>query len=152
MRKYTIIVLAFIALVSLFSSCKKDETQAKILANPVAPELTMVPDLVLKRVEASKVLQFVGSEADFGFVASVTYYLEADFAGNNFAHPIAIVSGIVDTFNIKVTDLNAILIRTLPLDQTTPMELRVRAALTIEASGAQPMYAISPVKAVSITT
>jgi hypothetical protein len=152
MRNYIIIFLAFIGLVSLFSACEKDETKAILLTGPIAPAITTVPDLVLKRVEASKSLQIIGTKADFGFQSSVTYNLEADLAGNKFANPIVIASNRVDTFNISVTDLNNILIKTLPLDKTSAMELRIRAALTIEASGANPIVAISDVKAVSITT
>jgi len=152
MRKYTLIVLAFVGLISLFSSCEKDETRATMLANPIAPTLTTVPDLVLKRVEATKQLQFVGTSADFGFQSSVTYNLEADKAGNQFKTPILIGSGKTPTFNTTVTALNSILIASLPLDQTIAMEFRIRAALTIEASGAKPIVAISPVKAVSVTT
>lgn len=152
MRKYTLILLAFIALVNLFTSCEKDETKATMLASPIAPTLTTVPDLVLKRLEAAKQLQFSGTKADFGFQSSVTYNLEADLAGNNFGNPISIASGKVDTFNISVTNLNSLLIQTLPLDITTAMELRVRAVLTIEASGAKPVVATSATKAVSITT
>jgi hypothetical protein len=152
MRKYTLILLAFIGLISLFSSCEKDETKATMLATPIAPTLTTVPTLVLKRAEATKILQFVGTKADFGFQSSVTYNLEADVAGNQFKSPISIASYKADTFNISVTSLNSILIATLPLDQTTAMELRVRAVLTLEASGAKPIVATSPVKAVSITT
>lgn len=152
MRNYIIIFLALIGMVSLVSSCKKEETRAILLASPTAPVITTVPDLLLKRLEASKSLQFIGTKADFGFQSSVTYNLEADLVGNQFKNPIAIASGRVDTFNISVTDLNSILIKTLPLDKTSAMELRVRAALTIEASGANPIVAISEVKAVSITT
>ena len=152
MRNYIFIFLAFIGLMNLFSSCEKDETKATMLTNPVAPVIITVPDLVLKRLEASKILQFTGTKAEFGFASSVTYYLEADIAGNQFKTPIAIASGRVDTFKISVTDLNTILIRTLPVDKTTAMELRVRAALTIEASGATPIAAISEAKAVSVTT
>jgi len=152
MRNYIFIFLAFIGLMNLFSSCEKDETKAIMLSSPVAPVITTVPDLVLKRLDASKLLQFNGTKADFGFASSVTYNLEADIAGNQFKNPIAIASGRVDTFKISVNDLNTILIKTLPLDKTTAMELRVRAALTIEASGAKPIVAISEAKAVNITT
>jgi hypothetical protein len=152
MRKYTLILLAFIGLISLFSSCEKDETKATLLDTPIAPTISTVPDLVLKRAEASKSLQFIGTAADFGFPSSVTYNLEADKAGNQFKNPIAIAANKVDTFNISVTDLNSILIQKLPLDETSAMELRVRAVLTIEASGAKPIVAISASKAVSITT
>jgi starch-binding outer membrane protein SusE/F len=152
MRKYIIIFLAFIGLVNLFSACEKDETKATMLASPTAPVITTVPDLVLKRSEASKSLQFVGTKADFGFQSSVTYFLEADLAGNQFKKPIAIASSKDDTFTISVTDLNNILIKTLPLDKTSAVELRIRASLTIEASGAAPIAAISEVKAVSVTT
>jgi hypothetical protein len=152
MRKYTLILLAFVGLISLFSSCEKDETKATLMETPSAPSITKVPDLVLKRVEASKMLQFVGTQADFGFSSSVTYNLEADKAGNQFKNPIAIAANKVDTFNISVTDLNSMLIQRFPLDETSAMELRVRAVLTIEASGAKPIFAISALKAVSITT
>ena len=152
MRKYIIIFLAFIGLVNLFSACEKDETKATMLANPIAPEITTVPDLVLKRTEASKSLQFVGTKADFGFQGSVIYYLEADLAGNQFKKPIAITSSKDDTFTISVTDLNTILIKTLPLDKTSAIELRVRASLAVEASGASPIVTTSASKAVSVTT
>ncbi len=152
MRNYIIIFLAIIGLVNLFSACEKDETKAIMLASPIAPVITTVPDLVLKRLEASKSLEFIGTKADFGFQSSVTYNLEADLAGNQFKNPIAIASGRVDTFKISVTGLNTILIKTLPLDKTSAMELRVRAVLTIEASGATPIVAVSDAKAVSVTT
>lgn len=152
MRKYIIIFLAFIGLVNLFSACEKDETKATMLASPIAPVITTVPELTLKRSEASKSLQFVGTKADFGFQSSVTYFLEADLAGNQFKKPIAIASSKDNTFTISVTDLNSILIKTLPLDKASAMELRVKASLTIEASGATPIVAISEVKAVNITT
>ncbi len=152
MKNYIFIFLAFIGLINFFTSCEKDETKTIMLANPVAPELTTVPELVLKRVDASKPLQFIGTKADFGFSSSVTYNLEADLAGNQFANPIVIASGKVDTFNISTTDLNSILIKTLPLDKISAMELRVRAILTVEASGANSIVANSEPKAVSITT
>ncbi len=152
MRKYIIIFLAFIGLVNLFSACKKDETKATMLASPTAPVFTTVPELVLKRSEASKSLQFVGTKADFGFQSSVTYFLEADLAGNQFKKPISIASSTDDTYTISVTDLNTILIKTLPLDKTTAMEFRIKASLTVEASGATPIVAISETKAVSVTT
>lgn len=123
-----------------------------MLANPIAPTLSTVPDLVLKRAEAGKMLQFIGTKADFGFSSSVTYNLEADKVGNEFKDPIVIGSNKVDTFNISVTSLNSILIAKLPLDATIPMEFRVRAELTIEASGATPIDLISAVKPVSVTT
>jgi len=152
MRKYIFVLIALTGLLNLFSSCEKDETKAVMLASPVSPVITTVPDLVLKRADASKPLQIVGTKADFGFASSVTYNLEADVAGNQFSNPILIATNKVDTFNISVTELNSILINTLPLDQTTAMELRVRAVLTVEASGAQPIVSISEPKAVSITT
>lgn len=150
--KNKIILIAFIGLVGLFSSCTKDEPKATMLANPVAPTITTVPDLVLKRANASNPLKFIGTQADFGFPSSVTYNLEADKAGNTFKDPILIATNKVDTFNISVTSLNSILITKLPLDATVAMELRIRAVLTIEASGAKPIVATSATKAVSITT
>ena len=152
MKKYIIIFLSFIGLVSLFSACEKDETKATMLASPTAPVITTVPDLVLKRSEASKSLQFAGTKADFGFQSSITYFLEADLAGNQFKNPISIAKSTDDTFTISVTDLNTTLIKTLPLDKTSAMEFRVRASLTVEASGATPIVAISAAKAVSVTT
>lgn len=152
MRNHLFICFAFLGLMNLFTSCEKDETKETMLANPKAPVITTVPDLVLKRPEASKLLEFSGTKADFGFASSVTYNLEADLAGNGFKNPIVISSSRVDTFEISVSDLNTLLIKTLPVDETLAMEFRVRAALIIEASGAQPIAAISEAKAVSVTT
>jgi hypothetical protein len=152
MKKYIFILLAFIGSISLFSSCEKDETKATKLPFPIGPELTSVPDLTLKRAEATKAIQIIGTAGDFGFKSSVTYYLEADRAGNSFNNPIVLASAKVDTFNLTVTQLNTMLIKTLPLDKTLAMELRVRASLTVEASGALPIVASSNFKPVSITT
>lgn len=153
MRKYKYIFFALMGLISLFSSCKKDETKTVIKEHPTAPSLTMIPDLVLKRAEASRILQFAGTAADFGFSNSVTYYLEADKAGNQFLNPIIVASNTRrDSINISASDLNTLLIRTLPFDTTIAMQLRIRSSLAVETSNPTPIVVISEPVDVNIST
>jgi starch-binding outer membrane protein SusE/F len=152
MRKYIYILLAFVGLISLLSSCKKDETKTVLKENPVPPSLTTVPNLKLERVNSANVLQFVGTEADFGFTASTTYYLEVDLAGNNFQKAVSITSHSTDTFNISVDAMNAILIRNYTADSTYAVQFRVRASLLVENSNPKPILAISDPVDVNVTT
>lgn len=151
--------LLFVGLFSFLISCEKDGIQVVMLANPVAPTLKTTPDLTLKRAEGTKVLTFVGTPVDPGFRASANYFLEVCAAGTNFTDPVTIISGIQDTLlKITVSELNGILLKKFPADQTTSVDLRIRSVLVVDAGTGAPGTSTKPFvyssasKNVSITT
>ena len=154
MKKFIIIYLIFIGLISFLSSCKKDETKAVMLANPVAPTITTMPNLTLQRTHASDSIIFIGSNVDPGFKASSNYFLEADTAGNQFKNPIILASGIDGSeFKFTVSSLDALLIKKFPLDAISSIDFRLRSVLVADAgTGANPIVSISDTKTAAVTT
>ena len=139
MKKNLIIYLIFIGLTALFAGCEKDGEMVTMLSNPVAPTLTTVPDLTLQRTNGTQMLEFVGTPVDPGFQASATYYLEACATGTAFANPVTMWSGTqCKSMKITVSDLNGILIKKFPADATTPLDLRLRAVLVVDAGTGAP--------------
>lgn len=112
MKKKLFIYLTIIGLTGLFTSCEKDGEKVIMSANPVAPTLTTVPNLILERVNGTQVLEFKGTPVDPGFQASATYILEACAEGNNFADPVTVWSGThCESIKLTVSDLNGTLLR-----------------------------------------
>jgi starch-binding outer membrane protein SusE/F len=158
MNKNSILYLTFIGLLGLFVSCEKDEVQVVMLDNPVAPELVTVPDLTLQRVNGTNTLEFAGTPVDPGFQASANYFLEVAETGTNFANPVTIISDVqVNSLKITVSDLNGILLKKFPADETTSADLRIRSVLVVDAgtgapgTGTNPFEYMSAVKTVNIT-
>ena len=153
MKKNIILYLTFVGLISLLSSCKKDETKVVMLTNPVAPTIKTMPDLTLLRVNGTNTLKFVGTPVDPGFTASATYFLEACAAGTDFADALTISSGVQDTaFNITVSDLNGIFLKKFPSDQASSIDFRIRCVLTADAGTGVAAYTYSSdVKTASVT-
>ncbi len=143
MNKKLIIYLTIIGLIGLLSGCKKDGTTVTMKMNPVAPTIKTMPDLTLLRSNAANVLEFVGTPVDPGFRASANYYLEA--SGNNFADAAVIYSGVQDTtIKITVGDLNGILLKYFPSDQTSSIDFRIRAVLVVDAGTGAPGTGTDP--------
>ena len=139
MKKNLLILLTFIGLTAIFTACEKDGEMIKMASNPVAPTLTTVPDLTLQRPNGTQVLEFVGTPVDPGFQASATYYLEACAAGTAFAEPVTLWSGVqCKSMKITVSDLNGILLKKFPADASTPLDLRLRAVLVVDAGTGAP--------------
>ncbi len=158
MNKKLIIYLTIIGLIGLMSGCKKDGTVVTMKMNPVAPTIKTMPDLTLLRSNAANVLEFAGTPVDPGFRASANYYLEASLSGTNFADAAVIYSGIQDTaIKITVGDLNGILLKYFPADQTSSLDFRIRAVLVVDAgtgapgTGTQPFEYSSPVQSAAVT-
>lgn len=152
MSKKLIIYLAFIGLVGLLFSCEKDETKVIMSASPVAPTLTTVPDLTLQRNNGTNMLEFVGTAVDPGFVASANYFLEACASGNKFASTVSLISGTNPaSMKISVSDLNGILIKSFPTDETTAIDIRLRSVLVVDAGTGAPGTSSAPFEYVSAT-
>jgi len=133
-----LIYLTFIGLLGLLFSCKEDGDQVYILDNPVAPTIASMPDLTLERNNGTNTLEFIGTDVDPGFVASVKYFLEACATGNAFANVISIQSAITPSFSITVSDLNGVLLKSFPADEVSSVDFRIRARLVVDAGTGAP--------------
>jgi starch-binding outer membrane protein SusE/F len=151
MNKKIFIYLTFIGLIGLLFSCEKDETKAVLLDNPIAPTITVMPDLALKRVNGTNMLEFVGTPVDVGFQASVTYYLEACLSGNNFQNAVTMKSEKQDTsMRISVSDLNGIFLTKFPADQVSSIDVRIRSVLSLSSGTGSFVYS-SAIRTVNAT-
>lgn len=153
MKKNSIIYLTFIGLIGLLSSCEKDGTNVVISDPVVKPTIVTMPNLTLLRANGSSTLKFVGAPVDPGFVASVTYYLEACASGNKFVNVIPIVSASQDTaMKITVSDLNGILLKKFLADQASQVDFRIRAVLVRDAGTGVPVLSYaSDAKTAAVT-
>lgn len=150
MKKYIYIV--FIGLFGLLSSCEKDGEQVVMLENPIAPTLVTIPDLTLERNNGTQTLEFVGTPVDPGFTASAKYFLEACASGNNFTDAVLILSDVqASSFKITVSDLNGLLLKKLPADETSSADFRIRAVLVTDAgTGVQTYEYVSATSTASV--
>lgn len=153
MRKNLFIYIALLGFVALFSNCEKDGDEVTILANPVAPALTQMPDLALERSRGAEMLTFQGRNVDVGFAASATYFLEACAAGNNFENVISLFSGSdASSIEIAVSSLNEVMLKTFPEDQASSVDFRLRAVLIADAgTGVEDLEYISETVNASVT-
>ena len=108
-------------------------------ANPIAPEITSMPNLTLQRANGTDTLTFKGTAVNPGFQASAIYYLEACPAGDKFANPISIMHSDFDkAMKITVSDLNSILLKKYPQDTVSSIDFRIRAVLAVDAGTGAP--------------
>jgi len=159
MKNKILLFLAIFGLVSLFTGCEESGEKIYLATDPIAPSLQTVPDLTLERNNAEETLVFVGTPVDLGFTASATYILEACETGNGFVDVLQIYTDTQDTLiSFTVKDLNSILIKQFPADETTSIDLRIRAVLIVSAgtsapgTGDDPFEYISDAVTVNITT
>src|ERR1035437_2729453 len=88
MRKLILFLITIIG-VTFMTSCKKDEVRVVLGTNFTAPAITagLTNNSVAVLAKANKDVAFdvIWTGAYFGFRGSVTYTLEMDKKGNNFA-------------------------------------------------------------------
>jgi len=139
-------------LIGLLFSCEKEGTKAVLLDSPIAPTITTVPNLTLKRANGLNMLEFIGTPVNVGFQASVTYYLEACAKGNNFVDVLSILSDNQDlSMKISVADLDAKLLTKFPADKVSTVDFRMRSVLSLSSGTGSYEYS-SAVKSVDATT
>ncbi len=149
MRKSIIFIIA-IGIVGMLTYCKKEGAQAVMSAAPVVPTIVTLPDLTLQRTHGTDSVVFTGTAVEAGFNSAVSYYLEADTAGNNFLKPVILATGISDAvFKFSISDLDAILIKRFPLDTVSSIEIRIRSVI---ATSGDPFVYLSPTKTATLAT
>jgi hypothetical protein len=116
----------------LFSSCE-DEVRDPIVSLNAAPEI-LAPtggSFVLTEESENALLTTADwSDADFGFMAAITYTLELDQAGNDFSEPIALATSQVSRAPVYVGALNNLLLSAgYPFAVEGDFEMRVAASV-----------------------
>ncbi len=139
MKKIAIFLITILG-VAFITSCKKDEIKTLLSTSPTAPTitagLTSGSTVVLDKANKDAVINVIWNAATYGFKASVTYTLQMDKKGNNFASALSLGSPASTVLNSTYTlamvtnDLNNKLL-TLQADpeapQPTAVEFRIKA-------------------------
>ena len=130
-------IYTILSLLLIFGACSEDK---KLMYDPnnVAPgQLQDInPSYVLEITKAADVAQIFNWGAfDMGYNATVTYALEMDIAGNNFANAITLASGNSLTASVTVGQLNAVMVKLQQIyefaDATAQnVEFRVRGSIS----------------------
>ncbi len=136
MKKLSIIIF-IIALVGSFS-CKKAE-KAEVSSNPVPPVLKLTADsVVLQKPYADTLITFQWSTANFGIALVVTYTLQVDKKGDNFANAVAIGT-VVNATSLSI--LTSVLNNQLlglefnpDLNPSAPLALEFRVQASVASS------------------
>lgn len=145
-----------LAAISL-SACKKDEVQATL--TPTNPDVTLTAsatNVVLQSVNGTQTavtytwtpikLNWGGTESNT-YLPTVTYSLQFDKKGNNFAKPVSVDAGAGPTKAVTVASLNGTLI-SLGMAPEVAADLEVRLKATY-ANNIAPLY--SPTVAITVT-
>ena len=143
MRKISILVLSLVSILAVVS-CQKDEIRVIKSDTPVAPAITNLTDgasVELLKADADVPVAYEWSMSDFGFAASVTYTLQLDKQGNNFADPLNLgTTNNLGTLTILTSELNNKLLslKTDPQDPA-PLAVEYRVKATV-AANVEPVY------------
>jgi len=131
--------ITLIGIIGVLYSCEKDEDKAFMKESPIAPSIVTMPDLTLLRDNGSDTLTFICTSVDPGFSASARYFLEVDEVGNEFGSPLIIFNGVkADKIKMTISDLNTLLLRKFPADETSKAEFRLRSSLVVDAGTGAP--------------
>jgi starch-binding outer membrane protein SusE/F len=124
----------------------------EIAPPPIIPQTTSsilsTSPIVLTEEDAEESIVFEVSPADFGISTEVTYFIQMDRPGNNFASPFDLGSNTSTSVLVKVSEINRRAIsKGIVAGETGNMEFRVRAVT--ERSLSDLFGAVS---AISVTT
>lgn len=137
MKNYLVGIFALCMLV--FASCEEDGDQAKVKSTVASNDLTAPgTSFVLTFENKDDIQHFEWTATDFGFPASITYKLEMDKAGNNFATAFELASTQATEADVKVSKMNeGLLALELTPEEAADVEFRVVSTI---GSGVDPVY------------
>ncbi|MGI4021193.1 MAG: SusE domain-containing protein [Janthinobacterium lividum] len=140
MKKPLKFFLAFSSvLLMLFSSCKKDGAQvvSTVGSAGTLTASTATPALSLATSANNAVTFNFAATPVTGYQAAVTYTIQIDKKGNNFASAREITATAPST-NVSVAALNTVLLNmALPTGTSTQVDVRVKSLI---AANATPVY------------
>jgi starch-binding outer membrane protein SusE/F len=129
-------ILTLFALAFLFTACEDDNINAVLKENVTANTLMSPADSYVLTLENKDAVMttFEWTATDFGFQAGVTYRLQADLAGNNFANPQEIASTGGTQAEVNVGAFNDILLGLgLTPEEAGDVEFRVVSSIGPQA-------------------
>ncbi len=133
MKKYNII-LAFILSLVIFAACEDDDPTAVINEDVIESVLQALPSsdyVLLEENETDIFGAFTWTATDYGVSTPVTYNLQLDTAGNEFANPkviLTLTDEITDTFTVKEFN-TAVLSYGFKPEVEVSVEIRVSATI-----------------------
>jgi len=130
MKKISILFITILCL-SFWIACEKDETKAVLITTPAALTFSIPStEMIMDKEKPTEIITFTGTSVDFGYDASITYSLQADFNDSSFNKPFVLATSQVDTFKFKVSELDSKLLTMGVIeDITTPVKIRVAASV-----------------------
>jgi len=132
MKKINLIILILVGLFVLFS-CEKDET--KVVVGVYTPPAFTAPTggssyVLTEETESATMTTFTWSAADFGFKAAISYSVQFDFTGNDFASPVNLGTTTKLEMAITVGSINQkILLADGPFGVVNSIETRIMAII-----------------------
>lgn len=142
-RTLTILGAMFIALLN--TSCE-DSFNDPILNNNNELTLTVSsPEMVLDESKPNENLTFNWTTGtNYGTSASISYVLQIDKEGNNFATPLEYEMGTNNfSFSINAVTLNFIMLNTFGITPGTSQKFEARITATVAKSTAAPQVAVA---------
>jgi starch-binding outer membrane protein SusE/F len=129
----TSIILTLLAAM-VFSSCKKDNVVAVIKSDAGAPVLSAPASntaIVVTAPDTVKKFNIKWSKADYGVKTVVSYFVQMDAAGKNFATAINVGSTNADSLSFSWGSLNNRILNQLklPANAASQIEFRIGAYL-----------------------
>ena len=143
--------LCAIAILSLTSACKKDETRAVLTpaGTPTLTASTTAPDLALTTANSSKPAITINySAANFGYSAAISYSVQFDKKGGKFTNPVTYDGGTAAGAVSLTTAQLVSVFTTLGYAYNTTSQVDVRVIASVGAAAAPE---VSPVTTITGT-
>lgn len=136
MKKLVFILISIAWIGLMFTSCEEEEIGPVLKLDDVVPPSIQAPadggTFVFTEDQAQDnfdLFQWVA--ADYGYDAAVSYSLQIDVQGNNFADAVEIGNTTSDSLRMTVDEFNSKLLNLgLTPDQAADIELRVRSVIS----------------------
>ncbi|GET27278.1 SusE domain-containing protein [Prolixibacter sp. NT017] len=125
--KYILNSILFLFVLGIVSSCTQKDLTIYNPDNATGPTLTMPSSVTMSMDNKADSVEFSWTPSDYNLQVAVTYSLQMDTVGDNFANAYTLYSGADDHFSITVGDLNSALMGQLelPAEQSASVEFRV---------------------------
>ncbi len=136
MKKYIFYIFMAAFGVSMLTSCEKDETKVYLNSEATAGDITTPATgeaYVLTDEDSADYITFSWVEPDYGFDAAISYTVQMDQEGNDFADAFDIISTTSPTDSIMIYTLNSkVIAQSYEARTATSFEVRIRSILSGE--------------------
>lgn len=149
MKNSIITLLTFLMIIATLS-CEDDRVKPTVNSD-ITPNELLAPSsnsFVLTLADRDNILEkFKWTAPDFGFQASISYRLQIDVAGNDFANPQQVISTYDNESDVVVGSFNELLLG-LGLAPEEPADIEMRV-VSIISNHVDPVY--STIRTLTVT-